>query len=216
MVLKCSFSVLICSMLWGCNTKLSSFIAKGVWDTRKPKVEDVTTIKTWLQNERIDFDEVYATIPENFYTYAYQYSNRGLLFSRQAYIRSVSFKGQQCLKREEKYLLAKKPGVYKSIPDSLPVPVSLNNDQVQWADVEQFLYSLTGEKATLDTAVKSDYYLFLPAARWMGSTLQTSGLRKYIKAARNNPHSTFRIIILNFDKQEWWGKEWCDSINIEI
>jgi hypothetical protein len=50
----------------------------------------------------------------------------------------------------------------------------------------------------------------------MGSTFQTHDIRKNTNAIKDNTKARIRIILVNFDKQEWWGSEWIDKIKLEI
>jgi hypothetical protein len=52
-------------------------------------------------------------------------------------------------------------------------------------------------------------------ALFAGNTIQTAKIRDLINSAAQNPSTKIDIILLCFDKQEWWGKEWNEKIHLE-
>lgn len=209
--------VAACFLLQSCT----SSIVKFAWGAKLPNVENEVSLTTWLKNEHVKYDYVYAARPENFYRYCIDYFDTGLLFYGDGHFKQqIPIKGKQCLETTTDILEKIKPlmatnDLHPKSPTSWqkiePIKTLKELEVLQ-----TYLYTLRGEKSNYWPDNTYDYILFLPATAYLGSKIQTKDLRSFIKAAKSNPQSKIQIILLNFDKQEWWGKEWCDKINITI
>ena len=88
--------------------------------------------------------------------------------------------------------------------------------RMNFHDISRLFYSLEGNKLNVIEIANYDFVLILPFAKFYGNNLQIKDLKKYYQSAINNPNAKFKIVFLNLDKQEWWGKEANDKINISI
>jgi hypothetical protein len=80
--------------------------------------------------------------------------------------------------------------------------------------LQQKIKSLSGALPQNLTS-EEDYILIIPFAIFLGNKVQVSEIKKYYLSARRNRYATIKIVFLNLDKQEWWGKEWNQKIKIE-
>jgi len=88
--------------------------------------------------------------------------------------------------------------------------------RMNFYELNDLFYSLNGSKKGVTQTLDYDFILILPFAKFYGSKLQVKDLKKYYHSATNNRNAKFKIIFLNLDKQEWWGKEANGRINIFI
>ncbi len=93
-------------------------------------------------------------------------------------------------------------------------PVGYDTIYMHRDSITNVIRSFTGESVTDKLPKDYDYLLVLPFAKYEGKWSQVRNLRKYMKAAKLNTKATVKILLLNLDKQEWWGKEWNDEIKI--
>ncbi|MBS1758769.1 MAG: hypothetical protein JST23_01500, partial [Bacteroidetes bacterium] len=80
------------------------------------------------------------------------------------------------------------------------------------------LRTLNGDEPTLfkDSTLNADYFLFLPFAKWLGNRIQVKELKRIYNSAMFNMFSRIQVVFVNTDKQEWWGREWNDKINVNF
>jgi len=88
--------------------------------------------------------------------------------------------------------------------------------RMNFYDISRLFYSLNGTKSDKFAVAAYDFILVLPFAKFFGNNLQVKDLKKYYNSAINNSNARFKIVFLNLDKQEWWGKEANEKINISI
>lgn len=94
----------------------------------------------------------------------------------------------------------------------------VNRDTIKlnFRNLNELFYTLQGNRRLTIEASDVDFILILPFAKFFGNKLQVKDLKKYYYSAVNNTNAKFKIVFLNLDKQEWWGKETNDRINITI
>jgi hypothetical protein len=102
--------------------------------------------------------------------------------------------------------------IFKEKKDSFKLKVDTTNLDLDF--LFEKMRTLSGEQYHFKKNDSTDYYLILPFAKYMGNWSQVKNLRKFYKAALNNSSSNIQIIFLNLDKQEWWGKDWNEKIQI--
>lgn len=76
--------------------------------------------------------------------------------------------------------------------------------------------TLTGDKYEINRGVEYDYILLMPFAKFIGARSNENNLKAYFNAVRSNNRCRIKVILINLDKQEWWGKEWQNKIRINI
>jgi len=95
---------------------------------------------------------------------------------------------------------------------------TVNRDTIKlnFLNLNELFYTLKGNRREVIEDSDADFILILPFAKFFGSRLQVKDIKKYYYSAMNNRNTKFKIIFLNLDKQEWWGKEANDKIIIPI
>jgi len=211
-------------ILTSCN------VVKIVSNIHQPKVENITSITNWVNKKKIVADEIVAISPSNFFNLFNQFQllkNFPFVFKGNGTFVSYGYSnGVACYRSFPEILKNLKPlNNISSFPSNYILNEYKNDSGVIVSDTT-FLYlkklfesftDLTGKRQVnyvQDSSV--DYIVLIPFALYMGSTFQTHDIRKNIKAIKDNTKARIRIILVNFDKQEWWGREWIDKIKLEI
>ena len=205
-------------------------MVKVVSNIQQPKVENITSITNWVNKKKIVADEIVAISPGNFYKLFFQFQlskNFPFVFKSNGTFVSYGYSnGVVCYRSFPEILKNLKPlNNISSFPSNYFLNKYTNDSGVVVSDTT-FLYlkklyesftDLTG-KRQINYAQNSlvDYIVLIPFALYMGSTFQTHDIRKNINAIKDNKKARIHIILVNFDKQEWWGSEWIDKIKLEI
>jgi len=82
------------------------------------------------------------------------------------------------------------------------------------SDVCNFSRDLSGQKVDPVFLSDSAYTLLIPFAKFWGDKMQVKEIKRFINNIRKNNHMKVKVVLLNFDKQIWWGKRWIEEINI--
>jgi hypothetical protein len=205
-------------------------VVKVVSNIHQPKVENITSITNWVNKKKIFADEIVAISPGNFYKLFFQFQlskNFPFVFKGNGTFVSYGYSnGVTCYRSFPEILKNLKPlSNISSFPSNYILNEYKNDSGVIVSDTT-FLYlkklfesftDLTGKRQVnyvQDSSV--DYIVLIPFALYMGSTFQTHDIRKNTNAIKDNTKARIRIILVNFDKQEWWGSEWIDKIKLEI
>lgn len=200
------------------------FIAKTVYNGKRPKTETPVSIQNWLQKQHVPFEKVLAVAAEKYYYAGIHYNYGPMLFNNQGDFVSVGYNydGKFCPKSVDQFLETLVPGFEKN-DDQLSnyMIYSRNNipDTIYptLKEIYKFSRDLNGNlPADTFQKKKADYTLVIPFAIFLGNTIQTQRVRLFVNAAKRNTAARINIILLNFDKQEWWGEEWNKKINIVV
>ena len=205
--MKLLSKTIILFFLVSLNLSCGPTIKRLVWHAKKPKVETEASLRKFLQKEDITIEEIYCPKPESYFSY-YWYASPGQLFNKKnEFLTYISFQGNGCMVNYSKLLNTIKPN-NKSL--------RYDGEKKDSVDFHQFIQDLVfvngkNHPLSIDSA---DYLLVIPFRKYLGNTLQTNDMRTFIKAAQTNPNSKIKIVLLNFDKQKWWGGEWINKIKI--
>lgn len=93
---------------------------------------------------------------------------------------------------------------------------SLGFEDISFQSLNGYLKTLDGKNAESPVNPDVDYYLMLPFAKFFGNKKQVKDLLSFSNSARTNKYSKFIIVLLDMDKQKWWGKEWNNKIDFSI
>jgi hypothetical protein len=220
--MKRCFSFLI--VVFSCLFSGCSFIAKTVNHVKKPKVETPQSIKLWLQKEKISIDKIFTVDPSKFY-HTFPFYNHGpKLFNEKGIFISVGYNSDTkfCPKGVKEFLSTLTPGFEKNDEHLFNyIAYNFNNRPDTLYPTLDKIYSfckdLYGNEIIVPIVFGSrNYTLIIPFELFAGDTIQTSEIRKLINACRQNTSTKIDIILINFDKQEWWGKEWNEKIQLEV
>ena len=225
-------------LLSGC-----SFIAKTVYGAKKPQIETEQSIVKWLNDNKLRGAEVVTFDTSGYVNFLPLFATSPLLFETSGKFRAVGFtNGKYCAGNVDKYLSRVNPGLdvlnsldsfiirdaydftgpingkmtRKELNKLKQTTAARDTIQLNFFDLNKTFYSLTGIRLSLINISAYDFILVLPFAKFFGSNFQIKDLKKFYNAAINNPNAKFKIIFLNLDKQEWWGKEPNDRITILI
>jgi hypothetical protein len=212
------------SVSFTCLFAACSFIAKTVNHVKKPKVETAQSIKAWLQKEKISSDKILTVDPSNFYHVFLLYGERPMLFNERGVFVSVGYNSDPkfCPKGVKEFLSTLTPGFEKNDEHLFNyIAYRINNRPDTLYPTLNKVYSfardLYGNEVFAPITFGSrNYILVVPFTIFSGNTIQTSKMRAFINACRQNASAKIDIILVNFDKQEWWGKEWNEKIHIEV
>jgi hypothetical protein len=200
-----------------------SFIAKTVNHARKPRIERPVTIINWLEKAKIYNKNIATVEPSSFYLAFTRYNRGPMLFNKKGDFVSVgyNYNGKFCPKSVDEFLKSLYPGFEKGDPTlSNYLLYTSNNSDTVYPKLEQvfkFSRDINGaEGFHLKQAGDVDYTLILPFSIYSGNTIQVKKLRTFLKAVGENRSARINIILLNFDKQQWWGAEWGKKINIYV
>ena len=212
--------------LTGCSQ--SAFV-RTIYGVRKSKIESTTSISEWVQKHGFSKAKVYTLDPEFFFeSVIHGYNSSFRIFTKKGEFLSVGYSddGQFFCPRDfDDYIrklphyaqLVPKPGNYLTRKKSTPGnPDSTITIYPNLSELNTMIRELNGDKATIPMDYFTEYILVMPFALWKGDRLQVKELKKYYNAAIDNDNKAvrFQVVLLNIDKQEWWGEEWNRKINI--
>lgn len=210
-----------------------SLISRTVNNIREPRTESPESVIAWLRSQGIDNYEVFSVEPQHFFDAVLLYQRRKLIFNRLGKVAELGANntGVVCHIRTPDEVRNLRPG-FSPFTEYLveryrllkPGKEYKNEEYTEETDtiyynidsVNQYLYTLDGKKASIEKDLLSDYTVIIPFAKYYGTTFQTADIKKYLKAIHSNKHSRFKVILLNLDKQAWWGKEWNEKIQLNL
>jgi hypothetical protein len=217
---RCFIMLIVSSacLLDGC-----SFIAKTVHHVKNPKIETAQSIKTWLQKEKISVEKILTVDPSRYFYVMSRYGGP-MLFNEKGNFVSVGYNSDPkfCPKGVKEFLSTLTPGFEKNDEHLFNyIAYRINNRPDTLYPTLNKVYSfardLYGNEVFAPITFGSrNYTLVVPFTIFSGNTIQTSKMRAFINACRQNASAKIDIILVNFDKQEWWGKEWNEKIHIEV
>ena len=206
------------------NISGCSFIGKTVYQAKQPKVETESSITTWLSRNGISNKRVTAVEPASYLSALGFYGFHPMLFNRKGDFVSVGYNndGRFCPKNVDEFLRTMKPGFERGdehISNFLVYAIGKEADTAypKLASFFSLSRSLDGRQSYSFTDYPAyDYTLVIPFSIFMGKTLQVKKMKTFLEAVSQNQHATINIILMNLDKQSWWGAEWINKINIEV
>lgn len=209
-----------------------STIARMVNGVKKPKIETSENIMNWLENEGIRNETTASICPEAFFDYFNMQLGSPLIYYKKnnEFISTEYCNGRYCYRSLPAFLENISPAetgnntwqktkvqedsiIPKDMQDNLyyikPGDYIFNN-------LDKHLYDLNGNKLKSLQNINADYLVVIPFSKYMGATIQTSNMRKALAAIKKNTKCRISVLLLNLDKQKWWGKEWNEKIKISI
>jgi hypothetical protein len=206
-----------------------SFVVKKVNNVKQPQTESPESLNSWLSSQRLDKYEVLSVDPKYFYQATTFYMKRKLIFNQFGKVAELGTNktGVVCHKTSPREVHDLEPGYThftEFLLDSIGVRTLESNGRkseiVRGTDtiyynidsLNKYAHDLDGQKANIEKDFTFDYLVVIPFAKYQGKTVQVSDIRKYLKAIHENKYSRFKIILLNLDKQAWWGEEWNKKI----
>lgn len=217
--------LLICLFYQSC-----SFISRTFNGAKKPEIENEASIREWLSEVKVIEEPVVCLKPDKYMDYFIPYMNIPLLFDRQTgnYVAAGFSNGEFCPKDVDQVFLTILPyHLLRPRPENFIIFHSytiVNDSTIHSTDTTQLdLYDFTrafsdlkGKPFSISQIDSSDYILFIPFAKCFGKNFQKKSLHDYTKAAHLNKRARVKVVLINYDKQEWWGQEWKDRLNIKI
>ena len=234
--------LLIISLFFSsCNS-----IPKLVRGAHKSREENEKTITRWLQRRQIPYmvvsvsPETYYDFVPDFLGTPLLFTGNG------RFISAGFENGKNCTVAIDKYVGHLKPADQMiRLPDSFFVSTSyhlppdtpkplkhlskqefhdlikkaiknIDTIHLNYDSLSPAFRTLSGNKFEMNRGESYDYILLLPFAKFMGSRSKENKLKDYYKAVQSNKECRIKVIIVNLDKQEWWGKEWNKKIRINI
>ena len=222
-------------MLVACILFLSacSLIVRKVNNVKQPQTESPESINSWLNAHSLDKYEVLSVDPEYFFDATVFYMKRKLIFNRSGKVAELGTNktGVVCHITTPREVQELKPG-YSYFTDFLLERMRMytledkkrSKEFIERTDttyynidsLNTYVYTLDGQKANIQKDFTFDYIVVIPVAKYQGNTIQLSDIHKYLEAIHENKHSRFKIILLNLDKQSWWGEEWNKKIRLSV
>ena len=210
-----------------------SLIVRKVNNVQPPATESPESLNSWLNSQHLDKYEVLSVDPKYFYGATTFYMKRKLIFNQFGKVAELGINktGVVCHKTSPREVHDLEPG-YAHFTEFLLDSISIRtlddngrkSEMVRRTDtiyynidsLNKYVYDLDGQKVNIEKDFTFDYLVVIPFAKYQGNTIQVSDIRKYLKAIHENRHSRFKIILLNLDKQAWWGEEWNKKIRFGI
>lgn len=227
-------------------TESCSWIAKKGYGAKQQQIETEQSIFTWLNKYDLPDEEVVTVDTAGFFNFFPSLAQAPLLFEKSGKFRAAGFSnGKFCPQGVDVYLSrVNRLETFNTldsfiISESLIIPPgeveksgAMNTSKIEelkkmaiskkdtirmnFEEINKLFYSLNGSKRGMIKTSDYDFILVLPFAKFYGQRLQIKDLKKYYRSAANNPNAKFKIIFLNLDKQQWWGEEANNKININI
>ena len=227
-------------------TEGCSWIAKKGYGAKQPQIETEQSIFTWLHKYDLPTEEVVTVDTLGFFNFFPSLAQAPLLFEKSGKFRAAGFSnGKFCPQGVDVYLSrVDRLETFNTldsfiISESIMIPPeeveklgALNESKIEelkkkaiskkdtirmnFNEINNLFYTLNGSKRGKIKTSDYDFILILPFAKFYGHRLQVKDLKKYYRSAANNPNAKFKIVFLNLDKQQWWGKEANNKININI
>lgn len=206
-----------CILIFGCSSIRKEHITQ-------PKIENEISITQWLKSTHLfNNDFIVLTLSPEFY-FNFNLSSK-INFSPIIYpskSKTVMFysgcTSATCMDSLRMFTNNITPGfLFKSYITSdsiLRFKNGIKFEKRQFDSLACYFHSLNGEIYPLLQNNNFDYYLILPFAKFFGNKKQVKELKKFIASAYFNTHSRVKVILLNMDKQKWWGKEWNNKIEL--
>ena len=214
----------IVSFFFLCCFSACSFIAKTVNHARKPKKETAESIVAWIEKQNIHCKNITTVAPSSFYNAIFLYGSGPMIFNKKGAFVSVGYNADVrfCPKGVDEFLISLYPGFEigdEHLSNYLIRTVNNIEDTVypRLHEVISFSRDLSGNDDTCFNDLNNyDYTLLLPFSIFMGNTIQVKKIKTFLKAVAQNQSARIKVVMVNFDKQEWWGEEWLKKINIEV
>ncbi len=217
-------SILILNLFGSC-----SLIRNGFIGTTNPKIETPKSIMSFIKSENLDGDKIFTIAPDSFHhSLNYLFFGVFIFDWKGNYLSFGSSKGKYCFNSLDDSIKNLNPlidtGHTSSNYSLIKRMNSLDNKNftVFYDTIHLELKTLSNQFRNLDgtdpsfSASNSDYVLLIPFALYYGRKIQTKEMRRYIKATQKNKGVTFQIVLLNLDKQEWWGEDWNERNNFKV
>jgi len=190
----------------------------------QPKVEYAASINHWLKSNDLFYQFYILSLAPEFFTNF----NLGIEIGINPIIYSPKIKmlmlyngctRDSCMKHVEAYINNLKPLKFAQTggaSNSVEKKDSLGFKGICFDSLNIYLKTLDGKNQNLPLNTNVDYFLILPFAKFFGNKKQLSDLKSFCNAAKSNKYSKFTIVLLDMDKQKWWGKEWNKKIDFSI
>jgi len=213
------FALLFCLLIFcGCHCRTLTRTVNGL---KQPKTESKQSITKWLDRTGLTGYEVVTVAPESFIDATFFYMLRKLVFNKNGKVAELGSNktGVVCHIKTPGEIQNLKP----DFPEFTEFLISFHRDKEgEYSDttyyeldsLNTYIHTLDGTKTQIELSGKSDYLVVIPFSIYEGRTLQVHDIRKYLRAVKANPYSTFKVILLNLDKQQWWGEKWNNAIKI--
>jgi hypothetical protein len=233
-----AFVLIVCSTVLciGCG-----IVSRIVNDAKNPRIEDEKSIQQWLNKNDLKVDYVATVKPESFFSY-YRFlaisKGTGYIFKADGSFTSLGHpNGKYCYKTFPELMQSLNPLDSSSFSGDnfiiaqykIPVVIKEANTRNTPKTVDSIFRDTTYYH--LDTIYHelrdlkgnmlydlmpsgTDYLVVIPFAKYLGSTIQTKDILNTIKGIKANKQARIRVVLLNMDKQKWWGTEWNNRIQL--
>lgn len=217
--LKKTLLVVSAALIFGCSIIKTEHI-------KPPGIENERSINRWLKSTQLlDNDYIVLTLAPEFY-FNFEFSSK-IKFTPLFYpfkSRSILvYNGcttKICMNQLRSFTEGINPSTMYNpdvIKDSiLTIEKGLSFEKVVYESFANYFCTTKGEKYTLHQDSLLDYYLILPFTTFFGTKTQIRDMKSFLTATYSNTKSKFKVILLNMDKQEWWGKEWNEKIELSF
>jgi hypothetical protein len=206
--------------LYACST-----VTRMVNGVKKPKTETPESITKWLEKKNINNDIVASVQPESFFDYFFMLMGSPIVYYKSdcGFISTEYCNGRYCYRSLPAFLENITPAetgtnTWQNYIDEDSIQLKEKEEAVSYIidSLNNHLCDLNGNKINSLQTIDADYLVIIPFAKYMGATIQTSNMRKALAAIRKNTKSRITVLLLNLDKQQWWGKNWNEKIKISI
>lgn len=195
--------LIVCVFMGSCST-----IARIGYGAQKPKVENFQSVTEWVTAKRFSSGYIIASKPAAFWNSFLAIGSRPLIYTKSGeLVFPQASDGKFCPKNFDAYLQQLKPPA----PNAYSV---INTTGIGYAKQTAFdslqntTQLLDGKPFELNKELVQDYIIVIPFAKFLGSRVQVSEIKKWLKGIGNNTTTRFTIIYLNFDQQKVWGEDW--------
>lgn len=190
----------------------------------KPGIETKNSINHWLKkNDLFNNFYIITLAPEFYFNFnlSTKIGIKPIVYSSKSKL-IMLYNGctrDSCMENVGAYINTIKPFSISAIErmnNTLGKKDSLGFEDISFQSLNIYLKTLDGKNVEFPSNPDVDYYLILPFAKFFGDKKQVKDLQSFSKLAQTNKYSKFNIVLLDMDKQKWWGKEWNDKIDFSI
>jgi hypothetical protein len=208
-------------------------IGKAIVGMKSPKEETKESVEHWVEKniKSQTAVQIFTVTPEAAIKRRAFLSTEPMIINTQA--KMVLYKGctsKECIKNLGMYFKTVTPTQLQNLESDTNFTnvykyksgiFSTTGKLIEVVEQQVPLYFFSATRSVMGEPVDSTQYLHkqtlvLPFAIFLGNKLQVKDINNWIAAAQKNTSVNWNIVLLNIDKQSWWGNEWNSKITYSV